>query len=48
MNGEIVLWHDVAVDSPSGASGLVLGRPSNGWADWTDAEGHSLNSVVKR
>ena len=48
VNGEIVLWHDVAVDSPSGASGLVLGRPSNGWADWTDAEGHSLNSVVKR
>lgn len=47
INGEIVLQHDVALDSPSGASGKILGRPSNGWVDWTDAEGRTLKSVYK-
>ena len=37
--GQIVLLHDGPFDSPSGASSFVLGRPSNGWDDWKDAEG---------
>lgn len=46
--GQIVLQHDVAMDSPSGASGIVLGRPSNGWDDWKDADGNKLGKVLKR
>ena len=46
--GQIVLLHDVPFDSPSGASGFVLGRPSNGWDDWKDAEGKKLSEIVKR
>ncbi len=46
--GQIVLQHDVALESPSGASGFVLGRPSNGWDDWRDQNGKRLGEVVKR
>lgn len=46
--GQIVLQHDVPMDSPSGASGIILGRPSNGWDDWKDADGNKLGRVVKR
>lgn len=43
---EIILQHDYPMDSPSGASGLVLGRPSNGKTDWKDAEGRTLGSFL--
>ena len=46
--GQIILLHDVPMDTPSGASGIILGRPSNGWDDWKDVEGHKLGEVVKR
>lgn len=46
--GQIVLLHDVPLDSPSGASGYVLGRPSNGWDDWKDSEGNKLGQIIKR
>lgn len=46
--GQIILQNDVPFDSPSGASGFVLGRPSNGWDDWKDAEGKKLSEIVKR
>ena len=47
-NGQITLQNDVPFNSPSGASGYVLGRPSNGWDDWKDAEGKKLSEVVQR
>ena len=46
--GQIILQHDVSIESPSGASGFVLGRPSNGWDDWRDQDGKKLGEVVKR
>lgn len=46
--GQIILQHDVPMDSPSGASGFVLGRPSNGWDDWKDSEGNKLGQIIKR
>ncbi len=46
--GQIVLLHDVPMDSPSGASGIILGRPSNGWDDWKDADDNKLGAVVRR
>lgn len=47
VNGEIVLQHDQEMDSPSGASSIILGRPSNGWTDWVDGEGRTLKSVYR-
>ena len=47
-NGQITLQHDIPFNSPSGASGYVLGRPSNGWDDWKDAEGKKLSEVIQR
>lgn len=46
--GQIVLVKDTLMDSPSGASGIVLGRPSNGWDDWKDDEGRKLGEIYKR
>ena len=46
--GQIILQHDVPMDSPSGASGIILGRPSNGWDDWKDADGNKLGNVIER
>ena len=46
--GQIVLLNDISFDTPSGASSLVLGRPSNGWSDWKDAEGKKLSDIIKR
>ncbi len=46
--GQIVLQSDVPIESPSGASGIVLGRPSNGWDDWKDSDGNKLGNIVKR
>lgn len=34
--------------SPSAASGLLLGRSSNGWDDWKDASGRSLDTVERQ
>lgn len=47
-NGQIILQHDVPMVSPSGASGIILGRPSNGWDDWKDADGNKLGEIIKR
>lgn len=44
-NGSMVLSHDVVMQSPSGASGIVLGRSSNGKVDFVDAEGRTLKTV---
>jgi len=38
----------VPCESPSKASGFVLGRSSNGWFDWKDSDGKRLGDVIKR
>lgn len=47
-NGLYVLKKDYTFASPSTASSVVLGRSSNGWTDWKDEQGRSLNSVYQR
>ena len=39
------LIQDYAFDSPSAASGVLLGRSSNGLNDWKDGNGHSLKQI---
>ena len=43
-----VLKKDYSFASPSTASSVVLGRSSNGWTDWKDKQGRSLNTVYPR
>ena len=47
-NGLYVLKKDYTFASPCTASSVVLGRPSNGWTDWKDKQGRSLNTVYPR
>lgn len=47
-DGLYVLQEDYTFASPSTASSVVLGRSSNGWTDWKDEQGRSLNLVYPR
>ena len=45
---KLVLESDITFASPSTASMFVLGRPSNGWIDWKDKEGQTLDVVYRK
>ena len=45
---KLVLESDITFASPSTASMFVLGRPSNGWLDWKDKDGQTLDTVYRR
>lgn len=45
---KLVLESDKTFSSPSTASEFVLGRPSNGWSDWKDKDGQTLDSVYRK
>lgn len=47
-DGFYVLKENYTFASPSTASSVVLGRSSNGWTDWKDEQGKSLNEVFRR
>lgn len=42
-----VFTRDHVFRSPSGAAGAVLGRSSNGWAEWKDSAGISLDAIER-
>lgn len=46
--GVYILKYDYTFDTPSGASGYLLGRPSNGWSDWKDTEGNKLEMLKRK
>lgn len=43
-----VFQKDVLFGSPSGASTVVLARSSNGWTDWHDATGKTLDELKRQ
>ncbi|WP_259088024.1 DUF4357 domain-containing protein [Salinibacter ruber] len=43
----MVFRQNHAFGSPSAAAGAVLGRSSNGWRDWTDGEGRTLDEIER-
>ena len=47
-NGALVFARDHPFDSPSGASGVVLGRSSNGWQEWEDQQGRTLDEIERQ
>ena len=42
------LTKDIEFKSPSGASRFVLGKASNGWEDWKNDKGKTLDEVVRQ
>lgn len=47
-NGAYVFQRDVLFRSPSGASDVVLGRSSNGWLEWKDPAGKTLDELKRQ
>ena len=46
-NGRLRFTQDYLFSSPSGAAAVVMGRTANGWIEWKDAEGRTLNEVKR-
>jgi hypothetical protein len=46
--GSYVFQRDVLFRSPSGASSVVLGRTSNGWTEWRDPTGQTLDALKRQ
>jgi hypothetical protein len=46
-NGQYRFTQDYLFNTPSGASAVVLGRSSNGWADWKNGDGKTLHDVKR-
>ena len=46
-NGQYRFTQDYLFNTPSGAAAVVLGRTSNGWVDWKDGDGKTLNDVKR-
>lgn len=43
-----IFQSDHVFKSPSAASGAILGRPSNGWTDWKDKDGRTLDEIKRK
>lgn len=48
INGLSVLRTDYVASSPSIAGSLILGRNTNGWTKWKDANGKTLSEVYRQ
>lgn len=46
-NGQLRFTQDYLFDTPSGAAAAVLGRTSNGWAEWKTAGGQTLHEAKR-
>lgn len=42
------LINDLTFKSVSRAGGFCLGQPSNGWLDWRDADGRTMDEVMRK
>lgn len=47
IGGRSILRANYAASSPSIAGALILGRNTNGWTKWKDAEGKTLSEVYR-
>lgn len=48
INGRSVLRADYVASSPSIAGAMILGRNTNGWTKWKDADGKTLSEVYRK
>lgn len=47
QNGQHVLKSDYSFSSPSYAAGMCVGGSANGWTEWKDADGKTLDEVFR-
>ncbi len=47
-DGKLVVNKNITFASPSGASNFVLGRNSNGWTEWKDNNGRTLDDIYRK
>ena len=47
-NCQYVLTSNLTFSSPSTAAMFCLGRPTNGWNEWKDKDGNTLDSVFRK
>lgn len=45
---KLFMTSDITFSSPSTAAMFVLGRPANGWTEWKDKDGNTLDSVYRK
>ncbi|MBD7971108.1 GIY-YIG nuclease family protein [Paenibacillus gallinarum] len=43
-----IFQSDYVFKSPSAASAVILGRPSNGWTDWKSKDGRTLDEIKRK
>jgi hypothetical protein len=48
QDGQLVLESDKIFNSPSTAAMFCLGRSSNGWIEWTDKDGKTLDFIYRK
>lgn len=48
LDGTYVLNQNIPFNSPSRASGFATGRNSNGWNEWKNADGKSMDEVMRK
>ena len=46
-NGGVVFTRDTLFTSPSMAATALQGRSANGWVEWKDAKGRTLDEVKR-
>jgi hypothetical protein len=46
-NGVLVFKEDILFTSPSGASSVACGSPSNGWKEWKTEKGVTLHDLKR-
>ena len=47
-NGKLIFTENYVFSSPSTAAGVVLGRNSNGWKEWKDKNGKTLDELKRQ
>ena len=45
---KLIMTSDKVFSSPSAAADFCIGRPSNGWTEWKDKDGNTLDSVYRK
>jgi len=49
VNGDsFILQEDVVFNSPSRAAGMVMGRSANGWTEWKNKDGKTLDELKRQ
>lgn len=48
VDGKYFLNITIEFNTPSGASDFVLGGSTNGWVEWKNSEGKTLNEIFRK